>query len=290
MYIDFKILKQKLEVKSVLNFFGIDNLKLKNGSYSGICPIHRGDNSTAFHFDTNKKIFHCWTKCGGGNILDFIAKFKKVDIYQAAVIGIDIIGDNSFLNNSLNFKLSLDYGHAYLKKRNISIDTAKFFDAGFCNYGFLKERIAIPIYDNANNLVAYAGRSIDDSEPKYLFPKNFQKSNYLYNFNKIANSLKHNGKIFIVEGFFDVFRLYQFGLSALALMGTALSENQLKQLKMLNAYYILMLDGDEAGKSATKIISNSFQDANLNFSVVNLNDKKDPDSLDTAFLKSLAIL
>ena len=189
MFIDFKRLKLKLEVKNVLDFFKINNLKYKNGAFSGTCPIHKGDNSTAFHFNEKKKVFNCWTKCGGGNILDFIAKFNNISIHQAAVIAVDIINDKSFINESLNFKLKTNYEHSYIKSRNISIQTAKYFDIGFCNYGFLKSRIAIPIHDNSNNLVAYAGRCIDDSEPKYLFPKSFQKSNYLYNFNRIAHFL-----------------------------------------------------------------------------------------------------
>ena len=287
MYIDFKLLKQKLEVENVLDYFSIQNLKFRNGAFCGPCPIHKGDNTTAFHFNVSKKIFHCWTKCGGGNILDFIAKLKNLDIYHAGLLAVEIIGEKSFANNSLNFKLTLDYSHCYLKSRKISFETAKYFDVGFCNYGFLKNRIAIPIHDNAGSLVAYAGRTIDDAEPKYLFPKKFLKSNFLYNFNRVANRRSQRNKVFVVEGFFDVFRLYEYSLPALALMGTGLSMPQLQLLKMLNANYILMLDGDAAGKCATKNIAEIFKSANLNFSVINLNPKNDPDNLDPNFLFSL---
>lgn len=284
MYIDFKLLKQKLEVKTTLDYFGITNLKFNNNYFYGSCPIHGGDNLTAFHFNTHKKIFNCFTKCGGGNILDFIVKFKKISVYQAALLALDITGA---LENNLNFKLSLQHNHQYFKSRNISFETAKYFDMGFCNLGLMKNRIAIPIHDNAGSLVAYAGRAVDNSIPKYLFPHKFHKSAFLFNFHRVADSIHNNSKIFIVEGFFDVFRLYQFNLNALAIMGTILSDNQLRLLKMFNAHYFLMLDGDSAGRLATNRISRIFKAHNISFSLINLDDNVEPDSLDFNFFDNL---
>ena len=90
MYLNFKEIKKFLEVADVLDYFQIDTLKYKNGSYSGSCPIHKGKNPNAFHFNERKKIFNCFTKCGGGNVLDFIMKYKKVSIYEAGLIAFKI--------------------------------------------------------------------------------------------------------------------------------------------------------------------------------------------------------
>lgn len=95
MYINFKLLKHKLDVASVIRYLGIKTLTLKNNSYTGRCPIHNGDNSNAFHFNVDKKIYNCFTHCGGGNILDFIAKFKQVNIMTAGEIGLDILKCNN---------------------------------------------------------------------------------------------------------------------------------------------------------------------------------------------------
>ena len=91
MYLNFKEIKNILTVEDILDYFQISNLKYKNGNYSGSCPIHGGKNPNAFHFSSKKKIFNCFTKCGGGNILDFIIKYKNVSVYEAGLIAYKIL-------------------------------------------------------------------------------------------------------------------------------------------------------------------------------------------------------
>lgn len=286
MYIDFKLLKQQLEVENVLNYFDIKTLKRYNGSFAGRCPLHPGDNPTAFHFNIDRKIFNCFTHCGGGNILDFIAKFKKVSIHQAALIAHDILGKNTIFQDDLGFRLKLDTGHSYIIKRNITLSTARYFGIGYCDNGYFKNRIAIPIYSDNNTLVAYAGRAIDDTLPKYLFPKNFKKLDYLFNFNRIVDSF-NNQPIFIVEGFFDVLNLFQLGFSAIAIMGCSISDTQLKLFKSLDAFYYLLLDGDNTGRYAASKISKLFGSVNIRFNNIMLTDNLQPDNLSKSFLDSL---
>ena len=90
-YLNFNEIKNNLTVKDVLIFFEIKNLKLKNLNYSGPCPLHNGSNPNAFHFCKRKKIFNCFTRCGGGNILDFIMTYKNVTVYEAGLIALDIL-------------------------------------------------------------------------------------------------------------------------------------------------------------------------------------------------------
>jgi len=241
MYIDFRMIKERLDVVSVINFFQLDGLTEQYGSYHGPCPIHRGNNPTAFRFSIDKKIFNCFTRCGGGNILDFISKYCSVSIYEAGKIGLKIINSHPFKKDGLKFRLNLDPYHHYLSDRGMSLDTIKYFGIGLCSKGYLKNRIAIPIHNAKGDLVAYAGRSINKSEPKYLFPPGFNKSDHIYNMHRISD-----GKVYIVEGFFDVFRLHQFNVKSISIMGTSLSRNQMKLLKSLDAQYILMLDANSA--------------------------------------------
>ena len=97
-----------------------------------------------------------------------------------------------------------------------------------------------------NNLVAYCGRAVDDSEPKYLFPKGFQKNKVVYNLNRVQQS--NSKEIAVVEGFFDVFSLWQAGIKSVALMGSSMSYHQKRLLSNLEQRLTLMFDGDEAGK------------------------------------------
>ncbi len=277
MYLDFRIIKETLEVDSIIEYFQLDGLTKKYGSYHGSCPIHKGDNPTAFRFSIEKKIYNCFTRCGGGNILDFISRYCNVPIYEAGKIGINIIEGLPFKKYGLKFRLNLDPFHNYLSNRGISLTTRQYFGIGFSSKGYLKNRIAIPIHSASGDFVAYAGRSIDRSKSKYLFPAGFNKSDYIYNMHRIS---ENDDRVYIVEGFFDVFRLYDLNTKAISIMGTTLSRNQLKLLESLNTHYILMLDGDIPGRTATARILKYMQHKNLNVSEVILKNNIDPADLD----------
>ena len=64
--------------------------------------------------------------------------------------------------------------------------------------------IAIPIHNERAELVAYAGRAINDSEPRYRLPTGFHKSHLLYNLHRVATA-----EVVIVEGFFDCMKVWQ---------------------------------------------------------------------------------
>lgn len=314
MYINFKLLKQKLDVASVIKYLGIKTLTLLNNSYVGRCPIHNGDNSNAFHFNVDKKIYNCFTHCGGGNILDFIAKFKQVNIMTAGEIGLDILKCNNIYIEDLiqtspgapacktgaagrsapvGVAIAIDRGaqdiqsvsqQNYLKNRNITCDTAKYFGLGYCKDGYFRNRITIPIHSDTGKLLCNAYRSVDNSTPKYLFKKGFKKNDCLFNFHRIINS---NMPIFIVEGFFSVFKLFQFGLSSIAIMGSSIDVNQLNLLKSLNKFYYLLLDGDVVGRDATFKISKLFTSYDINFKPIFIPTGTQPDVLNYDYFQSL---
>jgi len=106
-------------------------------------------------------------------------------------------------------------------------------------------------------LVAYAGRYPGDppeGQSKYKFPAKFKKSLVVFNLNRVKNKAKNEGLI-LVEGFFDVFNLWQAGYkNVVALMGTSMSDEQ-EQLIIeavgKNGKIALMFDSDEAGAKAT---------------------------------------
>jgi DNA primase len=107
-------------------------------------------------------------------------------------------------------------------------------------------RVVIPIHNEHGELVAYAGRAIDGSEPRYKLPAGFHKSLELFNLHRVAEP-----EVILVEGFFDCMKVHQAGFSALALMGCSLSEAQEELLAAKFERIVIMLDGDEAGREAT---------------------------------------
>lgn len=167
------------------------------------------------------------------------------------------------VNQPLDFTLrDLDPGHPYLDDRGFTRETIEHFGLGFCHRGLLKDRIAIPVHNGCGDLIAYAGRIIDDDRigedcPKYLFPGTrlrkegryeFHKSLVVYNLHTIKVSVED---LIVVEGFASVWWLWQHGFaSAVALMGSSCSDEQASALKERVApcgRLWVMTDGDDAG-------------------------------------------
>ena len=155
-------------------------------------------------------------------------------------------------NKPLGFELrGIDHGHAYLTDRGISKETAEAFGVGlFSGKGSMSGRVVIPLHNGGGELLAYAGRSIDNTEPRYKLPAGFHKSLELYNLHRaIATG---QGGLIVVEGFFDCMKVHQAGYPfVVALMGCSMSEEQERLLVAHAEMVLLMLDGDEAGQRGT---------------------------------------
>ena len=115
-------------------------------------------------------------------------------------------------------------------------------------------RVMFPIADPKGRVVAFGGRAMGDGKPKYLnSPETpvFRKGHLLYNLNRARPKAQQAGTIIIVEGYMDVIALDQAGLGhAVAPLGTALTEDQLKLLWRVAPEPVLCFDGDEAGVRA----------------------------------------
>ena len=199
--------------------------------------------------------------------------------------------DVEVVNEPLEFQLkSVDTTHPYIRNRGLKQETAEYFGVGFFHgRGSMSERVVIPIHNEDGALVAYAGRSVDDSEPKYKLPAGFKKSLVLFNLHR---ALQTKSKIVIVvEGFFDCMKIFQAGFPyAVALMGSALSEHQEKLLVENFDRVVVMLDGDEGGRSATSEIALRLV-RKVFVQVIEMPEGKQPDQLSSEelqkFLKRL---
>jgi DNA primase len=118
----------------------------------------------------------------------------------------------------------------------------------------MHRRLVIPIHNAAGELIAYCGRSVDQTQPRYRVPPGFAKSEVLFNLHRAAATDELS--VVVVEGFFDCMKVHQAGIGAVvALMGAVLYEPQCCALLRRFHQVILMLDGDVAGRRAGKIIA-----------------------------------
>ena len=165
----------------------------------------------------------------------------------------------------MSFTLRLQR-HPYLEQRGIRRQTASWFGAGYYGgSGFLRDRMVFPIHDERGELVAYAGRAMDDREPRYLFPPGFRKSQVVFNLHRAVESAAgQGGMAIVVEGFFDCLKVHQAGYgNVVALLGASVSERQSKLLDTNFRELVVMLDGDEAGRRASRALAARWPDAHI---------------------------
>ena len=123
----------------------------------------------------------------------------------------------------LHFTLTgIERSHPYLVQRGITEKTACEFGVGFyAGPGLMHGRLVIPIHNAVGELIAYCGRSVDQSQPRYRLPSGFAKSEILFNVHRAAAAMENS--VVVVEGFFDCMKVHQAGIrSVVGLMGSSL--------------------------------------------------------------------
>lgn len=188
------------------------------------------------------------------------------------------------------FKLGLSISNNSLKKffesKNVSLELA--YKIGLLNksgteyYDVFNDRIMIPIFNQSGKLCGYTGRCyLKDEENKYVNSKEneiYKKSEVLFNYFNAKNEINKLKEIVIVEGNMDAITMSTYGIkNVCALMGVVLTSYQINFLKKQRLKLILMLDNDNAGRTATLKVGDNLYNAGIDVRVVRLSGAKDPD-------------
>lgn len=211
--------------------------------------------------------------------------------------------------NSTGGRIALEY----LKRRDISENTVRKFGLGYSTdeweglyrhlkskgiedeqmlksglivqsskgklYDRFRGRLIFPIFDVRGNVIAFGGRVLDNSLPKYVNSNEtvvYSKGRHLYGLNFAKNSA--DKRIIVVEGYMDVISLHQSGIdNAVASLGTALTESQGRVLKKYAEEVIISYDSDSAGQAATIRGLDLLNSIGCNVKVLTVPDGKDPD-------------
>ena len=177
---------------------------------------------------------------------------------------------NFFNSNKINLDLMVEAG---LLGKN---DNENYYDV-------FKDRIMFPIKNNQNQVVAFSGRtmSTDRSVPKYYNThetKIFEKRKVLYNFSDARSFIAKENEVILCEGYMDVIKAHQNGVkNAVALMGTNIDNNKLKEILSLVKKITLSLDNDEAGSKAQIEIGNRIIETTDNIYKLKFSGAKDLD-------------
>lgn len=143
-------------------------------------------------------------------------------------------------------------------------------------------RIIFPIFNLQNDVIAFGGRVMDNSMPKYLnSPETeiFKKGDTLFAINLSKDEIRKKDYVIIVEGYLDAIVCHQYGFkNTVAPLGTALTLRHLQRLKLLTKKVVLVFDGDEAGISAARRSLSIVCESDFKARVLLLPEGEDPDS------------
>ncbi|MCK5423955.1 MAG: DNA primase [Emcibacter sp.] len=154
------------------------------------------------------------------------------------------------------------------------------------SYDRFRHRVMFPITDRQGRVVAFGGRALSsDAKAKYLnSPETplFHKGRLLYNLAGARKSSYDKGRVLVAEGYMDVIVMAQAGFTnAVAPLGTAVTEDQIKELWRLAPEPLMCFDGDKAGiRAANKVAEKSLPLLKAGYSLrfVHLPTGEDPDS------------
>lgn len=227
-------------------------------------------------------------------IMDFAKKYYLNNIFTELGVKARKYLENRGIDEAIirefNIGLSLsDKDTLYKVLSNKKYDLDKIANLGLVNkvgldiYDVFTNRIMIPIEDLKGQVVGFTGRIFNNETDtaKYMNTKEteiFKKGHILFNYHNARKSIRDAKEVVVVEGNMDAITLSAKGIkNVVALMGVALSKEQINVLKKLKVPVILMLDNDSAGMDATVKNGELLQSAQIDTRVVRLTGAKDPD-------------
>lgn len=259
------------------------------------------------HIDFREALRYLGEKVGVNvSSVNIVKKTTKFDhLYEAYNFAV------KYFQNNLSASVGKE-ARAYLSKRGINEEAIKEFEIGLSlesrddltkllvskkyelstlnriglssdDHDIYDDRIMFPLYDVSGQVVGFSGRIYKDvDQNKYLNTKEtdiFKKGEMLYHYHIAREECRLKKSVIVMEGFMDVIRASIVGVkNTVALMGTALTNNQFNLIKRLSNNIILCLDGDDPGVKAMLSIGEHLLDEGVEVKVVVLPDNDDPDS------------
>ena len=221
---------------------------------------------------------------------EFTAEFYHQNLYKPqAKIAQEYVKKRQLSNETLkSFKIGFSgkFDELYQELKKQGFGEREILESGLVNKNErgqyidrYRNRLMFPICDARGKVIAFGGRVLDDSKPKYInSPENvvYSKGRNLFGLNIAKKGdLK---RILIVEGYMDVISLHQRGITnVVAPLGTALTEQQGWLLRKNSEQIILSFDSDEAGLKAKLRALDILQNMGCDLRILQMEGAKDPD-------------
>ena len=269
-------------VEFLANRAGITIVRDERGGYQSTPKF---DRARMFKMNTDAaKYFHLRlfdNTSESKNALAYFTEGRKLSIATIKHFGLGY-APNSFDKFSKHMR-ALGYTYdelvaGFLCGKNEERGT--YFDA-------FRNRVMFPIIDVSGNVIAFGGRVLDDSKPKYKNSSDtpvFKKSRNLFalNFARLSGS----ESMILCEGYMDVIAMHAAGFTnAIATLGTAITAEQARMLSRYTKKVIISYDADEAGQKAAMRAVKLLSDVGLDVTILKVPGAKDPDEYINTFGK-----
>ncbi len=289
----------------------------ENSFYCFGCGV--GGNAITFirqieHLDYPDAIEFLAKRAGITVIRDDEKRYEKSGIDKQKLLRMNVDAAKFFHKMLFENNLSSNAALSYLtEKRGLSLATIKHFGLGYAPDGFdsllnymlkkgytkdelviaflagksekghyydsFRNRVMFPIIDVSGNVIAFGGRVMDDSKPKYKNTMDtpvFKKSRNLFALNFAKNVCSEN--LILCEGYMDVIALHASGFTnAVATLGTAITPEQARIMSRYTKKVIISYDADEAGQKAAQKAMKLLGEVGLDVGVIKVPGAKDPD-------------
>lgn len=221
------------------------------------------------------------------------AEYQKQLFTPAGAVALEYIRGRGFTDEMIK-KYRLGYAPKNNLIANKFVNTKQdvLIGTGLCRrgdygmYDFFRDKLMFPIFSARGQVVAFSGRSLDGSEPKYINTADteiFHKRKTIFGFNFARESIHRNNRTIIVEGQIDAIQMQCHGFpETVAPLGTALTEDHLAILCKANRNIVFCFDGDAAGQKAATRAANlvlPFIRDNSDIKFAFVTGGKDPDEI-----------
>lgn len=256
------------------NLHYLAKVKQTNGNLMVTCPYHKGGSEhspscgilledRASHGKISKAgTVHCFT-CGETHSLEEMISFvfghddrgaygKEWLLEHFNILGVEDIDFDFSIEDVEKPLPNIDYKgykryHPYFAQRGISEKVADAFDLGYDEF---HDAVVFPLFDRQGNCIMLIKRSIN--EHVYMNTSGASKTDSVYGIHMIYRKLSQMidvPHVFIVEGAFDVLKLWQAGYPAVGILQASLSEHQISLIEKLPFNGVVVAtDSDEAGR------------------------------------------
>lgn len=221
------------------------------------------------------------------------AEYQKQLFTPAGAVALEYIRRRGFTDDMIKkYRLGYAPKNNFIANKFINTKQDILLGTGLCRrgdygmYDFFRDKLMFPIFSARGQIVAFSGRSLDGSEPKYINTSDteiFHKRKTIFGFNFARESIHRNNRTIIVEGQIDAIQMQCHGFpETVAPLGTALTEDHLAILCKANRNIVFCFDGDNAGRKAAVraadiVLPFVRDDSDIRFAFVT--GGKDPDEI-----------